>query len=240
MSSTPSSPLKILLTGATGFIGGSILDTLLSSDAPALKASTITCLLRDAARASKLTSHYGRRVQLAEYKDLDDIEATVHFASQHDIVINTTLGFHQASAVALVQGLGKRREQTGRDVWMIHTSGTSNLADTPFTKTWVEEDGREFDDEATDVYGYEKERERKHGYPQRTTGECLSLYNFTLGSVLTGLAELAVIDEGAKLGVKTLVIMSPTIYGIGSGVRPVPLHSLLPPPSSHPFPPLLC
>jgi len=173
MSST-SSPLKILLTGATGFIGGSILDTLLASDAPALRSATITCLLRDAKRAEKLTSHYGDRVKLAEYKDLDDVEATVHYASQHDIVINTTLGFHQASAVALVKGLGKRREETGRDVWMIHTSGTSNLADTPFTKTWTDQqypEGREFDDTSTDVYGYEKEREKLHEYPQRTTGE---------------------------------------------------------------------
>jgi len=40
-------------------------------------------------------------------------------------------------------------------------------------------------------------------------------------AVLTDMAELAVIDEGAKLGVKTFVIMSPTIYGIGSGVRPL-------------------
>ena len=36
--------------------------------------------------------------------------------------------------------------------------------------------------------------------------------------MLKELAELAVIDEGIKLDVKTLVIMSPTIYGIGSGV----------------------
>jgi len=174
MSSSTSPQLKILLTGATGYIGGSILDNLLASRAPALQSSSITCLLRDAKRAEKLTSHYGARVQLAEYEDLDDVDATIHFASQHDIVINTTLGFHQASAVALVTGLGKRREQTGRDVWMIHTSGTSNLADTPFTKTWTDgefPEGREFDDEKTDVYGYEKEREKAHGYPQRTTGE---------------------------------------------------------------------
>jgi len=177
--SSPNSPqLKILLTGATGYIGGSILDTVLASQAPALRSSSITCLLRDAKRAEKLTSHYGDRVKLAEYKDLDDVDATVRYASQHDIVINTTLGFHQASAVALVKGLGKRREETGRDVWMIHTSGTSNLADTPFTKTWVEkEEGREFDDASTDVYGYEKERERAHEYPQRTTGEFGSAHN---------------------------------------------------------------
>ena len=179
MSSDPSPPLKILLTGATGFIGGSILDTLLASKSPALQESTITCLLRDAARASKLTSHYGDRVKLAEYEDLDDVDATIHYASQHDIVINTTLGFHQASAVALVKGLGKRREETGRDVWMIHTSGTSNLADTPFTKTWTDQqypEGREFDDASTDVYSYEKEREKLHEYPQRTTGEFWGLH----------------------------------------------------------------
>ena len=56
------------------------------------------------------------------------------------------------------------------------------------------------------------------------------------GVVLTE-AELAVIDEGAKFGVKTLVIMSPTIYGIGSGVRP--LSSTPPSFLHHPRSPLL-
>jgi hypothetical protein len=44
-----------------------------------------------------------------------------------------------------------------------------------------------------------KEREAQNPYLQRT-------------------AELGIVDIGLELGVKTLVIMSPTIYGIGTGL----------------------
>ncbi|KAI2636869.1 NAD dependent epimerase/dehydratase family protein [Hypomontagnella submonticulosa] len=199
MSST-NTPPKILLTGATGYIGGTILTHLLNSSSPALSSATITCLMRGADRAAILTSAYGSRVRPVLYKDLDDIEATTAAAAEHDIVINTTLGYHPASAVALVRGLAQRKAVTGRDVWMIFTSGTSNLGDRPITKAWVEPEGREFDDAKDDVYGYEKDREVREGpYHQRT-------------------AEMAVVDTGLELGVKTLVIMSPTIFGIGTGL----------------------
>ncbi|KAI1097258.1 NAD dependent epimerase/dehydratase family protein [Jackrogersella minutella] len=191
---------KILLTGATGFIGGTILSYLLNSSSPALKAATITCLVRGPDRAAKLTSAYGSRVHPIVYKDLDDIEATVAAAAQNDLVINTTNGYHIASTQALLRGLSQRKVSTGRDVWMIHTSGASNLGDRPITKGRAEQEVREFDDARDDVYGYEKELERKEGlYAQRTT-------------------ELAVVDTGLELGVKTLVIMSPTIYGLGTGL----------------------
>ena len=197
MSSNP--PLQILLTGATGYIGGTILTRLLNSNSPALSSATITCLVRGSDRIAALTATYGARVKPVLYEGIDDLEATIAIAAQHDLAINTMTGYHPASAQALVRGLAKRKESTGRDVWMIHTSGTSNVADQPISGKWIEEDPeREFDDNKDDIYGYEKEREALHPYLQRTT-------------------ELGVVDLGLELGVKTLVIMSPTIYGIGSG-----------------------
>lgn len=197
---TSTTPPQILLTGATGYIGGTILAHLLDSPSPTLSEATITCLVRGPERAANLSSTYGTRVRPVVYKDLDDSEATTAAAAQNDLVINTTLGFHQASAQALLHGLAKRKASTGRDVWMIHTSGTSNLADQPISGAWVEKEAaREFDDVKDDTYSYEKQREALHPYAQRST-------------------ELGVIDMGLELGVKTLVIMSPTIYGIGTGL----------------------
>lgn len=195
---TPSPP-KILLTGATGYIGGSVLHHLLQSDVQSLKNASITCLVRGAARIAKLNTEYGRRVNPVLFQDLGDTDRIIDIASQHDIAINTTLGYHPASAAAVVKGLAKRKQATGKDVYMIHTSGTSNLADQPISKAYVEQDAeRVFDDSKDDVYSYEKHRNNQTAYPQRT-------------------AELGVIDAGKELGVKTLVIMSPTIYGVGSG-----------------------
>ncbi|KAK4507938.1 hypothetical protein PRZ48_001673 [Zasmidium cellare] len=185
---------KILLTGATGYIGGSILAQLIKSDHPALR--TITCIVRGQDRISKLKEVYGDRVKAELYEGLDDFERTIDVASQHDIVINTTLGFHEKSPIALIDGLAKRKQATGKDVFLIHTSGTSNLADRPITGDYIED--RIFDDAKDDVYGYEKDADAKEPYPQRTT-------------------ELGVVDAGLKEGVKTLVVMSPTIFGVGSG-----------------------
>ncbi|KAK3708428.1 hypothetical protein LTR37_011524 [Vermiconidia calcicola] len=191
-----SSQPKILLTGATGYIGGNILTHLIDSDAPALKNATITCLVRGEDRIQQLNDAYGSRVKPELFKDLDDTERSTEVASQHDYIINTTLGFHPESAAALVHGLAKRKQSTGKDVFMIHTSGTSNLADQPISGEYLED--REFDDEKDDIYGYEKMRNEKFAYPQRTS-------------------ELGVIDASVETGVKTVVIMSPTIYGVGSG-----------------------
>ena len=206
---------SILLTGATGFIGevymhalphepssngrilgGTILTRLLKSDHPALKNATITCLMRGEDRVPKLQETYGSRVKAELYKDLDDTERTIEVASQYDIVINTTLGFHPESAAALVDGLAKRKQATGKDAFMIHTSGTSNMADQPITGAYHED--RIFDDEADDIYCYEKMRNEQYAYGQRSS-------------------ELGVVDRGIETGVKTIVIMSPTIYGIGTG-----------------------
>ncbi|KAI0111990.1 NAD(P)-binding protein [Daldinia grandis] len=195
----PPAP-QILLTGATGFIGGTILDHFINSKSPALSGANISLLLRGADRAAKLTSTYGPRVKPILYKDIDDIDATIAAAAQHDVVINTTTGFHPASVQAVVRGLAQRKAATGRDVWLIHTSGNSNFSDTPITKSWVEPEGREFDDAKDDIYGYEKDREVREGpYHQRTT-------------------ELSVIDLALELGVKSIVINSGTIYGRGTGL----------------------
>lgn len=134
------------------------------------------------------------------FESLDDTEKAIEVASHHDIVINTTLGFHPESANALVQGLAKRKQHTGKDVYMIHTSGTSNYADRPISKEYIEPDSdREFDDkDSEEIYKYWVERNEKHAYGQRTSA-------------------LGVIDTAEQLGVKTIILTSPTIYGLGSG-----------------------
>ena len=182
---------KVLLTGSSGYIGGSILTQLLESRDPNIKDITISCLVRRQEQADLLSSTYGERVNPVLFADLDDSETIIDVASKHDIVINTTLGYHPGSAASLVLGLAKQKATTGKDVFMLHTSGTSNLADQPVSKKYLEKDPDRVFSDHDDIYAYEHERNAMQPYGQRTS-------------------ELGVIDEGMKSGVKTLVIMSPS------------------------------
>ena len=190
---------KILLTGASGYIGGSVLTQLLASKEPALQDAPISCLVRRQEQADLLSSTYGKRVNAVLFADLDDSETIIKVAAEHDIVINTTLGYHPESARSLVVGLGKRKAATGKQTYMIHTSGTTNLADQPISKVYLEKDTNHVFSDFDDIYSYEQMRNAKQPYPQRTS-------------------ELGVVDQGLESGVATLVIMSPTIYGLGTGL----------------------
>ncbi|KAI1266050.1 NAD dependent epimerase/dehydratase family protein [Xylariaceae sp. FL1019] len=175
-SSQIPAPPRILLTGATGFIGGTVLTQLLTSTSPAIQNYPITCLVRGADRATKLRDVYGNRVDPVIYRDLDDLETTTAIASQHDVALRNARGRTQ-------------RKMYGSST---HPAGQTS-ADDPSPG------GREFHDEHDDVYAYEVDREAKQPYIQRST-------------------EISVVDGGIELGVKTLVMMAPMIYGVGTGL----------------------
>ncbi|KAF8850555.1 NAD(P)-binding protein [Acephala macrosclerotiorum] len=183
---------KILLTGATGYIGGAVLAQILESTPDVLAKHQISVLIRG---KEKVAVFEKMGVKPILFNSLDETEFLRKLASEYDIIIHTASGFHTASAKALVTGLGDRRKQTGKEVHYIHTTGTSNLGDQPISGKYHED--RTFSDKE-DIFAYEKLRESKQVYAQRTT-------------------DIAAIDTGFPLGVQTHLIMSPTIYGIGSG-----------------------
>ncbi|KAL8304524.1 hypothetical protein RB597_004324 [Gaeumannomyces tritici] len=184
---------KILLTGATGYIGGTVLATLLASSEPALKASRISALVRKEEQAAVLR---GLGVDPILFRGLDDVDALRRAAADHDAVVHTASSQHDASVVALIRGLGDRKEATGRETHFIHTGGTSALGDQAVSGKLVET--RVFNDKTDDIFAYERERQAKEVYDQRTT-------------------DLAILEAGEASGVRTYIIMPPTIYGVGTG-----------------------
>ncbi|KLP14450.1 NAD dependent epimerase/dehydratase family protein [Fusarium fujikuroi] len=182
---------KILITGATGFVGGSVLTTILAN--PSLAKFPITALVRTQAQASTLSSP---PLTPLLFKNLDDTDFLAEIASAHDIVIHAANGYHVPSAQAFIRGLAQRKRKTGREVHYIHNSGTSNFGDRPVSKAYIETNV--FSDK-DDVYAYEKMRERIEPYHQRT-------------------ADVTVFELGEELGVKTYIICSPLIYGRGTGL----------------------
>ncbi|KAE8845514.1 hypothetical protein PTNB73_01499 [Pyrenophora teres f. teres] len=191
---------RVLLTGVTGYIGGSVLHQLLRSKYPAIEGAEIACLVRGQERVAQLHATFGHRLKVVGFEGLDDTEHLINIASQYDVIFNMTLGYHLASALAFIQGLSLRQKSTGRNAWMVHTSGVSNLADQPLSGTHVESNPNlEFDDSKDDINAYEKARNTRKRYIQRTT-------------------ELGMVDAGLESGVKTLVLMPPLIYGVGTGL----------------------
>ncbi|KFY30568.1 hypothetical protein V494_08112 [Pseudogymnoascus sp. VKM F-4513 (FW-928)] len=185
-------PLRLLLTGATGYIGGSILTTLLESKNESIRNLEVSVLVRDKEKGAALAKDGVSSIYFNGFQDTGIISAA---ASEHDIVINTASAFQSDVARALIQGLSQRKKETGKEVYYFHTTGTSSIGDKPLSKDYHETRTLTDND---DVYSYLKSREANEKYQQRTT-------------------DLAAIDAGLEFNVPTYLIMSPTIYGEGSG-----------------------
>ncbi|OLN86540.1 hypothetical protein CCHL11_08503 [Colletotrichum chlorophyti] len=181
------------MQGLTVNSGGTVLTRLLDSSVPEIKDLSITALVRKQDQADLLKE---KGVNTVLFQDLNDSEFLQKVASEHDYVLRTVTGFHDSSAVALIEGLAERKKQTGKEAHYIHTSGTSNLSH----RTITEKPGevhRWSDKEH--VYEYEEQKEAKEAYGQRTT-------------------DIAVVQTAERTGVKTYIMMPPTIYGQGTGL----------------------
>lgn len=189
---------RILLVGATGYIGGTVLHRLLTGPDALSSLYSITVLVRGEDRAAKLKQVYGDRIQPVLFKNLDDTETVENIAGQHDLIINAGTGFHLSSAVAMVRGLARGCRDRSQQPWLIHTAGSSNTCDTPLTGESHPE--RWFDDaDPITAYEFEKVEDERMPYPQRTT-------------------ELAVLDAGEETGVNVISLQIGNIIGQGSGL----------------------
>lgn len=105
--------MAIFITGAAGFIGGSLADRMLR-DGHAVRG-----LVRGTDKADRL-ARLGITPVLG---DLDDRELLTREASESDGVINAASSDHRASVEAMLDGL------TGSGKPFLHTSGSSVIAD---------------------------------------------------------------------------------------------------------------
>lgn len=104
---------KVFLTGASGYIGGSVAESLTR------KGVQVRGLVRDRAKAALLAARGVEPV----IGDLDDEVLLMREARQADAVINTANSDHAASAQALIKALA------GSSKTLIHTSGSSIVGD---------------------------------------------------------------------------------------------------------------
>ncbi|KAE8138874.1 hypothetical protein BDV38DRAFT_291899 [Aspergillus pseudotamarii] len=183
---------SILITGVTGYIGGSVLSAILDRRSQGHLPLNVGGVVRSKEQAAVINDLEGVHSILVQ--DFDELNRLEKLGEEFDIIIHAGAGWHTESAKAFLRGLAVRRS-TGQQAHYIQISGTSNLSDRPHSSNFIET--QIFSDE-DDIYGYEKSREAKEAYYQRTT-------------------DIAVVETGESLGVATYVIMAPTIFGIGTG-----------------------
>ncbi|PSN61765.1 hypothetical protein BS50DRAFT_533714 [Corynespora cassiicola Philippines] len=190
---------KILLTGATGYVGGTVLSQLLSSTAPSLSNLTIDLLVRGTIKAKKLTVAYGTRIHTIPWEGLEDTAFISDLAKDYDIIINTGSGFIPQGAIAFIHGLAHRVRAGKPAPWFLHVSGCTNLADRPLTQPRTPL--REWDDErdAGSIFERMAALDAAEPYPQRT-------------------AEIGVLAAAEASGVQALSVNAPLIFGEGEGL----------------------
>ncbi|KAK8845472.1 hypothetical protein IAR55_006185 [Kwoniella newhampshirensis] len=121
---------SVFFTGATGYIGGTVLQSLINSATP---PSKITALIRDSAKSDLLTSLSAAKAKgvsvvplLGSLEELDKVREA---ASQADVVVSTANADDLKGVKAILEGLKQRKEKTGHRGLLIHTSGTGVLID---------------------------------------------------------------------------------------------------------------
>ncbi|CAL1702855.1 unnamed protein product [Somion occarium] len=118
-----STRIPILVLGATGYIGGSVLARLLAhSDRDEFD---ITALVRSPRNAARLDS-FGITTVIGTLEEAGKLEV---LASQAHVVFSMADAKNLRAIQAILRGLRKRREDTGDLPLLIHNSGTACLND---------------------------------------------------------------------------------------------------------------
>ncbi|CAO2649751.1 Nn.00g010430.m01.CDS01 [Neocucurbitaria sp. VM-36] len=190
---------RILMTGATGYVGGTVLSKLLAITSPSVKDLTLDLLIRDEAQALILKTAYGSRINTIKWPGLEDPAFIEETASNYDIIINTGSGFNPEGAIAFVNGLARRVKSGKPAPWMLHISGCTNLSDRPLTQP--PRPLREWNDEqdSGEIFEHMKALDEMEPYSQRTT-------------------EVGILEAAAAAGVQAVSVNAPCIFGEGTGL----------------------
>ncbi|KAJ0346032.1 hypothetical protein COL154_003046 [Colletotrichum chrysophilum] len=180
---------NILITGAAGYIGGSVLADFLERTSGPINKANIFAVVRTEEQAQKL--HAAKLgVNVVQF-DLANQQAVAEAIVENkiDLVIHTAGVIDHQPLSNLMKGLGELRVATDKDVYFVHTS----------VATLFTEDGGWSSGEVKDTDGlYEKEKEI--GGPNHAR-----------------LSNILVMDQAEAFGVTPFIIPVPLVYGRGTG-----------------------
>ncbi|KAG8950896.1 hypothetical protein FRC03_012693, partial [Tulasnella sp. 419] len=185
--STDSTPASVLIIGATGYIGGSIVAQLVSTH-PGNKYSAIVRNPNDLPKVEAL------KVEAVEASSKDYV-LIQKISSDFDVVINAADADDSDLANAVIAGLEKRAgiSAGGQKPIYIHTSGTGVVTDKP-SGAWNPETCEKIwnDNNVDDIKSIDAKQ------PHREV-------------------DIAVFHAGDRAIIDTYVVAPSTIYGRGTG-----------------------
>ncbi|KAG7096106.1 hypothetical protein E1B28_006782 [Marasmius oreades] len=117
--------IAVLITGATGYIGGSVLSGLLKLPEASSKFE-FHAVVRNAEKAKKLNDLFGVKAIIGSHSDQDLMSKE---AAKADIVLAMADCDDVGAAEGVLKGMKKRYEDTGKPPILIHTSGTGVVWD---------------------------------------------------------------------------------------------------------------
>ncbi|KAL6916610.1 hypothetical protein FSST1_008105 [Fusarium sambucinum] len=180
---------NILITGAAGYIGGSIVADILSRNDETLRSVALFAAVRSQEQVDQI-SKIGVKAILVDLNDKSAIEdAIAQKKNAVDIVVHTASAMSPAMTSNLISALGKRRQNSGSRTYLVHSSVA-----TMFT----EEGGWPYGEVKDSDSILDKEREIGFDNPVRAANSLLA-------------------EEGKKQGVETFNVAVPMTYGRGTG-----------------------
>ncbi|KAH8898668.1 NAD(P)-binding protein [Thozetella sp. PMI_491] len=179
---------NILVTGGAGYIGGSVIATILSRANGPLKGASIFATVRSEKQLESLAK-IGVKAFVTELQDKKAVTDVV-VDNEIDIIISTAPSFIPVITANLIEALGKRREIAGIEPYYIHSSVTTLFSE---DAGWPYGEVRD-----SDPGLYEKEKEIMGDHPVRITSVLL-------------------FEEAEKHGVKAFNVVVPQVYGRGTG-----------------------
>ncbi|KAF2117978.1 hypothetical protein BDV96DRAFT_611553 [Lophiotrema nucula] len=178
---------NILITGAAGFIGGSVLASFVTRESGPIKDANLFAAVRSAEQVQSLSKLGVKTLQL----DLSDGKAVKDavVSNEIDIVVHTASAIDTNIVSALIDGLGLRREATGKATYFIHTS---------ITAVFSAEGGWPYGEVKDTDPIFEKEKELGDANPARKV-------------------TLLVTEASKARGVTSFILPVPQVYGRGTG-----------------------
>ncbi|RWA07405.1 hypothetical protein EKO27_g7699 [Xylaria grammica] len=154
--------LNILVTGAAGYIGGSVIAALLSENTQ-FPTKNLFAAVRTEEQVQSLQSLGVKALQLDLLNEQKVAEAVLQ--NEIDIVVHTAGSIDARLAAHLILALGKRREATGKDTYHIHSSVTTGYSKEGGWPYGTIKDGDPV---------YKMEKELNDGFPIRTTNTAVT------------------------------------------------------------------